>query len=52
MNYILVAMINTYRYTSLTKTSFEKLFNLNSLFDPTEYSISKIENCFEKDVRQ
>ena len=45
---------NTYRYTSLiSKTSFEKLFNLNSLFDPnkTEYSISKIENCFEKDVR-
>ena len=45
---------NTYKYTSLiSKESFEKLFNLESLFDSkkTVYSTSKIENCYEKDVR-
>ena len=44
---------NTYKYTSLiSKESFEKLFNLESLFDSkkTVYSTSKIENCYEKDV--
>jgi len=45
---------NTYKYSSLiSKESFKKIFNLTELFDPkkTEYSISKVENCFDRDIR-
>lgn len=45
---------NTYRYSSLiSKESFDKILSLTSLFDPkkTEYSISKVENCFDRDIR-
>tara|TARA_Y100001958_G_C21223627_1_gene548976 strand:- start:15 stop:1772 length:1758 start_codon:yes stop_codon:yes gene_type:complete len=45
---------NTYRYSSLiSKESFDKILSLTSLFDSkkTEYSISKVENCFDRDIR-
>ena len=45
---------DTYRYSSLiSKESFDKVLSLTTLFDPkkTEYSISKVENCFERDIR-
>ena len=45
---------NTYRYSSLiSKESFDKILSLTTLFDPkkTEYSISKVENCFDRDIR-
>ena len=45
---------HTYRYSSLiSKESFDKILALTTLFDPkkTEYSISKVENCFDRDVR-
>ena len=45
---------NTYRYLSLiSKESFNKILSLIILFDPkkTEYSINKVENCFDRDVR-
>jgi SAM-dependent methyltransferase len=45
---------HTYRYSSLiSKESFNKILGLTKLFDAkkTDYTISKVENCVDRDIR-